>query len=179
VSLQCSVQLAEQSSFHRTFKEAATDAKGQFAFEHVNGDLDGKYVLQVKFDRGYQPVKMQIKPKKRALKIKIRKGYTVSGRIIDDKTGWPIPGLRIFAEAVKKDDSGSDVVGAEADTDKDGRFRFSNMARKQYRLYSGYVDIKGDFNARKVTGGQEEEIILRVDISEWSKLKPRKPDEDE
>ncbi len=179
VSLQCNVQLAESSHFNRTFKEMATDEEGQFAFEHVNPDLDGKYVLQVQFDHDYQPVKMQIKPKKRTLKIKLRKGHAIAGRVIDDKTGWPIPGLRVFAEAVKKDGSGSDVVGAEADTDMDGRFRFSNMARKQYRLYSGYTSIKGNLNARTVTGDQEGEITLRVDLYEWSKLKPQKPQENE
>ena len=84
-----------------------------------------------------------------------------------------------YAEAAKKDDSGSDVVGAETDTDKDGRFQFSNMAEKQYHLYSGYIDIKGNMKSRTVTGGQEEEITLRVDLSEWSKLEPRKPDENE
>ena len=117
------------------------------------------------------------------LEIKLENGNVVTGKVIDDKTGWPIPGVEVYA--LPEDMSNPEpntYLDAEEKTDNDGRFRFTNMAQREYELHTrggqkhenGKL-IYGSYTVT-VTGGQKEEVVIRMILSESSRLKPRQPE---
>ncbi|MBN2180402.1 MAG: carboxypeptidase regulatory-like domain-containing protein [Sedimentisphaerales bacterium] len=156
-----------------------TTEDGSFAFENINPKLPGKYTLHIDAGAGYQRVQMEAAANGRPINIKLQKGYNLSGILLDDKTGWPIPDAFVYAEAVRKNGEVGDNATTDSKTDDNGRFSFSTMDKRQYRLYLGsasIVNTKGLNRPSIVVGGQQEQVTLRVNIYEWSDLKPRKPD---
>ena len=97
--------------------------------------------------------------------------------------GWPIPDVEVYA--LPEDYSipePTTFLDAEHKTDKNGQFIFSNMAQRKYKLstrtsskYMNGTFYYGSLPAT-ATGGQKEEVIIRVVLPESSRFKPRKPD---
>jgi len=61
----------------------------------------------------------------------LRRGASISGRVIDVDTGLPIAGVRINAE---EDGEGPGGSSADADTDRDGRYSLSGLIPRVYVL---------------------------------------------
>lgn len=152
-----------------------TGQDGRFVFEHVNPKLPGYCTLNVNAGRGYQGVRMEVTPKEESINIKLQAGYSLTGVLLDDATGWPIPGAQVWAAPVKKSGLAGNHPLADGKTDEDGRFHFSSMAKRTYRLYLPRADIVSRESAATVTGGQAEPVTLRVKLHERSDLKPRRP----
>ena len=68
-------------------------------------------------------------------------------------------------------------IDADKLTDENGRFTFSTMARIEYNLEIRSGNLADRRNPLTVIGGETKDIILRVNLSQWSKLKPHKPAE--
>jgi len=156
--------------------ERFTNSKGQFIIEHINPDIPGYYVIGIDSNRDYRPVRMKLDDLNKPVIINIEKGHVVSGVVIDDKTGWPIPGVGVYA--LPKDYSIPEPTGyldAEEKTDEHGQFRFSNMAKREYQLNVRSANLANPNKPVNVTGGQDKPVILRVKIAKWSDLKPQKP----
>lgn len=154
-----------------------TDALGKFKLEEVNPKADGEYTLQIKSRKDYRPQRIKLKNFDKPLTIKLEHGSVATGRIIEDKTGWPVPGVKLSAYHGGYDDKEYDRVEAEAMTDKNGRFRFSNLKKDcNYKLVPQDCKTTNRMGV-EITAGATEELSVKVDIYEWSKLKPKKPDE--
>jgi beta-lactamase regulating signal transducer with metallopeptidase domain len=178
VSLTKSVRFPEGPSWGTGAGKMTTGEDGRFAFDGVNPKLPGHYTLRADPGRGYQNIQMEISQRSRPINIKLQRGHMLAGVVLDDATGWPIPGLQVCAEAVKKSKMAGDYPPVDNNTDEDGRFHFSRMGKREYRLYLPGAEIVSRKRTDTVTGGQAEQVTLRVNLAEWSKLKPRKPGND-
>jgi 5-hydroxyisourate hydrolase-like protein (transthyretin family) len=172
VTLTASVRFGEGPSWGTGAGRVTTGPDGRFAFEHVNAKLPGRYELRVEAGPGYQRVQMEITPSSRPVNIELEQGHGLSGILLDDATGWPIPDAQIWAEALRKTGRAGDHAQADAKTDEAGRFQFSTLARREYRLYLAGAEIVSPTRMEAVTGGQPEQVTLRVKLHEWCDLAP-------
>ena len=171
VSLSGSVEFRGGSAWSSGGR-TTTSGDGRFVFEQVNPKIPGSYTLRVNPGPGHQNVRMKIKPRNRPVNIKIRRGYGLSGVVLDDATGWPIPGARVSVYALKKSDVANEM---DVIADRDGKFHFSGMDKRRYRLRVQQADIVNRKGTDTVTGGQTEQVTLRVKLASHNKVKPRKP----
>jgi hypothetical protein len=113
---------------------------------------------------------------KQSAVIQLEKGLRATGIVIDDATGWPIPGVEVRAYFVEQIDGKveSEHLKADGSTNHRGEFVFSNMAERPYRLIFSGVRIADSRMSYRLTGGQKESIIVRVRIPAKSSLKARK-----
>ncbi|MBN1973932.1 MAG: M48 family metalloprotease [Sedimentisphaerales bacterium] len=178
VALNVSVKMGD-GSWSTTLKEIRPDENGKFSIKNVNPDCPCQYSIKVSVRDGYRPVLKEITNVKEPVVIQLEKGLSAGGIVIDDKTGWPIPGVEVIALYVK-DINGKvqyERLEAEGPTNDKGEFIFSNMSNLSYDIMlSGGANPANPFNKSTLTGGQKESLIIRAQIPEWSKLKPRKPD---
>ena len=157
-----------------------TNSQGQFGFEQVNPDADGIYRFEIKSRKDYRPVRMKLEKFDRPLEIQLEQGGVATGQIIDKETGWPIPNVEVSAwySKYEKDNSEHERFSAEAKTDKDGRFRFSNMKPgREYHL--NFSECSQDGSGGIIIGGKTIDRVFKVTPYDWSKLKPRKPGSEE
>jgi beta-lactamase regulating signal transducer with metallopeptidase domain len=165
--------------------DKTTDDNGCFEMPGVNPDADGEYLLRINPSKDYRPIQMKLKDFSKPLRLTLEKGAVLTGRVLDQKTGWPIQGVairaswysvqtyrRFFHENTMTD---WETVNAESKTDANGQFRFSNM--KAGREYSFYVDDCRIDNDKlvKAIGGQTEELVITATPYEWSEVKIMKP----
>jgi beta-lactamase regulating signal transducer with metallopeptidase domain/protocatechuate 3,4-dioxygenase beta subunit len=177
VNLIANVRFDEGPSWGTGAGKMTTGQDGRFVFDSVNPKLPCYYTLRIDPGRGYQRVRMEFAPKKRPINIKLQTGYNLTGVLLDDATGWPIPDAQVYGEAVKKSGMHGYITQADASTDKDGKFHFSTMDKREYRLYLGEAEIVNRRLSDTVTGGQTEQVTLRVKLREWSNLKPQRPED--
>ncbi|MHC4745124.1 MAG: carboxypeptidase-like regulatory domain-containing protein, partial [Planctomycetota bacterium] len=144
--------------------------------EEVNPSSGGEYTLSFMTGKDYCPRRMKIEEFDKPLIIQLEPGSVATGQIIEAETGWPVPGVEVGAYLIGE---GLERVSAEAKTDENGRFRFSNL--KKGRTYSLSLTgcITTNSMGENITGGSSEEVRVEVELYESSKLKPRKPDETE
>ena len=175
VSLSGSVSFPDGPSWGTGAGKTTTSRDGRFAFQNVNAKAPIHHTLNVDPGKGYQNVRMKIERRKRPLNIKLLRGYGLSGVVLDDATGWPIPGAQVTADAIKKTGKAGDWASTDDKTDKDGKFHFSQMGKREYRLYLPGAEIVNRKRTDTVTGGQTEQVTLRVKLTQWCELEPCKP----
>lgn len=127
------IQLAISVHGGATGRSSRTDAitpdeNGVFAIENVNPELNGKYFIHVNAP-GYRPVRQEILDIHAPVEIRLEKGLRLTGVVIDDATGWPVPGAEVYAYASRTRDGilASELLEAENKTNQRGEFVFSNM----------------------------------------------------
>jgi len=164
-------------SWGTTRQEIRPDKDGRFFFENVNHDFPGKYFVKVNVGPGYRPARKEVQNLNAPVVIQLEQGLRATGVIIDDVTGWPIPGVEVRAYTVEEIDGKvqSEFLEAEAPTNQRGEFVFSNMAERSYNVTFSGTQNADPRTSYKIIGGQKERVIIRARIPEWSKLKPRKP----
>ncbi len=165
------------------FETKNINKDGEFQITNLNPDVLGNYSITINNVPGCRPKIYILDNFDKQSEIKLEKGYVVKGKVIDDKTGWPISDVEVYAlpEDYSTPESTA-YLDAEQKTDKNGQFIFSNMAQHKYKLstrtsskYMNGTFYYGSLPAT-ATGGQEEEVVIRVILSESSRHKPRKPD---
>ncbi len=158
-----------------------TNEEGNYTFTNVNSKIPGKYTITIDPVSNYQKVRMEIQVSSKPLNIKLHKGYVLTGTLIDDETGWPIPGDYVYAEAVEKNGKYGDSGSVGFATDENGKFTFTDLDNRLYHIYSGSGQIVNDnpdpmiYRQFNINPTQQKEATLRIKLYDWSKLKPRKP----
>ncbi len=152
-----------------------TDRDGRVTFEHVNPDVPGGYTLELPFERDYQSERLAVKPDGKPVTIRLKKGLVLTGVVVDDATGYPVPDAEVYAHPEDREPGQPWLFKPEGKTDARGRFRFSNMATGRYSIGLDEMAHAGPDGSLTVTAGQEAPVEVRVRILEWSKLQPRKP----
>lgn len=145
-----------------------TDGDGGFKFEHVNPNVPGIYQVNVEHVPGFQPVNQKFNFNKLPLVVRLEKGLSLEGAVVDAATGDPIPNAQVTA--MPPYDSKKNSNSLQATTDGDGRFKFTDMAAQEYVL----MVSDGESPRTTVRGGQTTPVTLRVKPYSWSKLKPAK-----
>lgn len=156
-----------------------TDREGRFSLQHVNPQAPGTYSIVIKDKPGCRPASIKVTPDGKPLTIRLERGHVVTGVVLDDKTGWPIPGVEVYALAhpdTRRELSG--YIDADAKTNERGEFRFSTLDAYEYSLSTRAgrrAQPSGELIAK---GGQEQPVTIRIYLYEWSKLQPHKPEAD-
>lgn len=155
-----------------------TDASGRAVFEHVNPDIDGTYTFRTDSRRGVRNARIKAVDVTEELIVQLEPGAVASGYVIDEATGWPIPGAAVQANYSDYKNDEYEYLKAEAPTDRNGFFRLSNLqAGRVYKLMvESCTDKDRHLYAGEVTGGQSEPVELRVVPHDHSGLAPRRPD---
>ena len=150
-----------------------TDKQGRFYIDGLSVDV-GQYSLEFNPRRDYRPLSVSLPRDGKPISVQLLRGYVIEGQVLEDKTGWPVPGVELYALA---SDLSTDhpIREAEKLTDSRGRFRFSNLENQTYRINirNGPV-LESRFNPEWKPG--DGFITFRVSLPEGGKLKPRQPD---
>jgi uncharacterized GH25 family protein len=172
---EAKVRLTYDTGHHGSFEfvDVSTTPQGWFVFEGLNPDMPGHYELTISPSRDYQPLHVgEIRIGGEPLAYRLPRGLSASGKVLDDGTGYPIPGAAVYALALGRTGRGVVSFPAEAKTDERGEFRFSNLAPGRYR-----IDFtEGSVPETVFQAGQEELVEVRATLAAWSLLKPRKPE---
>ncbi len=150
----------------------AANRQGQFVFEHINPNTPGSYSIGLPNRSLYQPVFEKFTPTGKPVIIHLKPGLIVTGVVVDDNTGYPVPGAEIFALADDQQYDPLHNLYPEDRTNKKGEFRFSNMPDRKYKLHCLNATLVDSRDGIPVRPGQPNLVILRVNIPEWSDLKP-------
>jgi beta-lactamase regulating signal transducer with metallopeptidase domain len=150
-----------------------TDATGAFHMEGVNPHALGEQRIEVRNVPGFRPLIQPVNFEKLPLTLRLEPGLVVTGRVIDEATGRPIPGVEVYALPAKSDPpEPTGWLAAESKTDARGMFRFSNFAQRSYQLNAREARLAGSRQNAMVNPGQKEEAILRVELFPGSELQP-------
>ncbi len=178
VALQVSVKRGE-ASWSISGAQIQPDEAGRFVFKNVHVGPRGECAIRVISGAGYRPITHKIKNLRSPVVIQLEKGRRVSGTVIDDVTGRPVPNVEVYAYAVDGPEGqisrSWEMLEADGRTDEQGRFTFSNMAARLYSLSIRSANLADPRRPVVVTGGQSNPVTLRIRIPAGSDLKPREP----
>ncbi len=110
-----------------------TDGDGRLRFDDLSPELDG-YRAIVVVPRGYQAADARLRPGGPPVEIRLERGHVIEGRVVDAATGRPIPGIAVFVQRPVWKQGEQTYFDAEAKTDDQGRFRFSNLPDGSWQL---------------------------------------------
>jgi beta-lactamase regulating signal transducer with metallopeptidase domain len=150
------------------------DEAGRFVFKNVNPGPQGVCLIEGIGETGCRPFRHWIENLGAPVIIQLEKGLRVTGTLIDDTTGRPMPDEQVYARSVPASKNGIDndleILAAEEPTDEQGRFVFSNMAPRQYELGIADPGLAPAGPAPIVTGGQAASVVLRARVSDGNNL---------
>ena len=117
------------------FATVETDDHGRFSAGPINPEV-GDYNITVSPRADYQPAHVKVPDLSKPVTIRLKRGLTAHGVVLDRDTGWPIPNADIYATP---EGYGANYE-AEFPTDQRGRFRFSNLpgGRLTFRIRQAY-----------------------------------------
>lgn len=158
-------------------EERLTGRDGGIQLTGINPDVHGTYYLNFEENSGYQRLNMEIDPEDSHFNVVLDSAYNVTGRVVEDTTGWPVQGVDVYVlpQPVLRIPGGH--VNADSKTDSQGRFQFTTLDEGEYELHIRGGNTMPKDKRHIVRGGQSEEPLLRVKLSEWSKAKVVKPEE--
>ena len=152
---------------------SATDREGQFQFDDLGEGLS--YWITLDIRKNFEPAEASLNPGGAPTEIRLKRGHVLTGRVVDAKTGWPIPGLDVTAGRERHVKGESFAFEAESSTDDEGRFRFSNLPDVTVHLGVRMATIEGPNPIRALATDQASPVEIRVNLPAWSKLKPVAP----
>ncbi len=149
-----------------------TDQEGRFQFDDLGAGMEG-YLVRLNYRKDFQPVTQPLQPGGPPIEIRLDRGNVLEGRLVEAVTGWPIPGVEFAAVLPGQD--GRWEYQAEAATDEDGRFRFSNLPAATVRL-KDYASLTWqDPQIRDFEAGKTPPVTIRATLRSSSKFKPTPP----
>lgn len=151
-----------------------TDRLGRFHFKNVVPELPGSYGISFRNNPGYQRLELSYQPGGGELVIQLETGNRISGTIVDAETGWPIPGVEVYALPRPYSPDRTGYVDADSKTDLAGRFEFTTLDDGEYQL----GNRSGKFSSRTeiIASSRVPEIgTLPITLNQWSKLVPVEP----
>jgi hypothetical protein len=173
VSLHVSVKRGDHSG-GQSGPPIQPDAAGRFVFRNVNPSAAGKCFIEIAGGQGYRPVHQEIKSLRSPILIRLEKGRSVSGTVVEDAGGRPVPNAEVFAWSAEGPNGGhrwnAELLEADGRTDAEGRFTFSDMADDYYMLNVRSANLADARRQVVVKGGQKEPATIRIVIPEGSPL---------
>jgi hypothetical protein len=152
-----------------------TDVAGRFRFDDLSSEFDG-YRAIVNAAGGYQPNEVPLKPGGPPVEIRPERGHVIEGRVLDAKTGWPIPGVRVYAERPTWIDGRRNSFEAEEKADEQGRFRISSLPEGSWKLNDrDGLEWEQPHKTHVFGVDGPEPVEIRATLPSWSRLKPAPP----
>ena len=140
---------------------------GTFSFHDINFDMAGTYFATIKPRDTWMPQEVEISGDTSGMTISLQRGERLEGVIVDNKTGFPIPGVTIYANAIVWKKKGNDSVQADGLTNDQGQFLFTRMKAKAYRLS---IHPGKPIKQYNVAGGQGTPVIIRIELPKRSSI---------
>ena len=107
------------------------DKDGRFVFENVNPGPGDSCEVYVFGQAGFRPAKQDVQDLTEPVIIPLERGHRVTGAVVDQTTGKPVPGLEVYAHSAKNAqgdyDNRWELLDADAKTNAQGQVEFSNM----------------------------------------------------
>ncbi|MBC8096252.1 MAG: carboxypeptidase regulatory-like domain-containing protein [Akkermansiaceae bacterium] len=127
----------------------------------------GEYFVEVDAP-GMMAERIKLNFKSQPQTLRLKRGRTLAGRVVEAGTGHPIPNAEVRAvdfETFK-------LPALTTRTDANGRFEFTSLGNARYRFFvsDGQVAENQEFPANGDTN-----LTLSVKLYDWSKLKPKAP----
>lgn len=148
----------------------ATDREGRFRIADLGVGV-GKYSLTSNPRRDYRLLRVPLPLDGKPVTVQLQRGLVLEGQLVDDATGRPIMDAEMTARP-SPFQPGDFVYNAEDLTDEGGRFRFSNLDDRQYRI-SNRSGLQSAQPGEPTSMPGKKPIILRVTVPEGSPLKPQ------
>ncbi|MDG3004247.1 carboxypeptidase-like regulatory domain-containing protein [Paludisphaera mucosa] len=166
---QVVVELRRAETDRQAWDGGRTDADGRVALDDLAEGETG-YSVRATFDKDYRTGSAPLQPGAPALVLRVERGRTLEGRVVEAVTGWPIPGVSLLAAA-----HDGAWIRAEAATDGDGRFRFSVLPDGPVRLGSFQMMNLASPRPPQVAAGEVGPILVRmINLREYDP-QPRRP----
>ena len=151
-----------------------TDRLGRFSFRDVVPQLPGSYSIAFRGNPGFQRLEVPYQPDGADLVVQLKRGHRITGTIVDAETGWPIPGVEVYALPHPFTPERSGYVDADNKTDETGRFEFTTLDDGEYRL--GNRGGRFSDQTEIIVNSQSPEVgSFAITLYEWSKLAPVEP----
>jgi 5-hydroxyisourate hydrolase-like protein (transthyretin family) len=153
-----------------------TNQEGRFHFTDLSAKV-GQYSLAFAPKSSYRPLRVALPLDGKPVVVKMQRGLVLEGQALDAATGLPVPGVEVWAlpAECKIGDQGCNAEGV---TDQEGRFRFSNFEDRPYHLNVRNCVLEQLTPAQPqpdIRGG-DKNVVIKVTLPEWCKLKPRQSD---
>ncbi len=150
-----------------------TDLHGNFRIDDLSAGI-GEYSLVFSPRSYYCPNRFPLSRNGKLMTIMLKRGLVLEGQVLDEATGWPIPGVEVYAMPQPLGATAS-MCEAEGPTDREGRFRFSNLEDRQYQFNAREAASLKIPDAERIRRPGNEPLVLRITLPKWSKLQPRPP----
>jgi uncharacterized GH25 family protein len=163
--LKIQFMLPAPGSHSFALKSVVTDERGRFRIENLTPEC-GEYAVEVgapgamselvRPDFGSQPQT-----------IRLKRGRTLAGRVVQAGTGYAIPGLQVSAVDL---DQNKALPSVATRTDAAGRFEFTTLGDGNYSFFFGDGQLLHD---KKFRADGSTNVVLQVKLYDWSKVKPK------
>ena len=141
--------------------DVETDEDGSFRFPSVVRHPNTDYRVTLRPRRDFAPQRVTLRKLDRALQTTLERGLVLSGRLVDAEDDAPLAGMEIYLwRQYDGEHMGFNQFQAEGVTDRQGRFRFSNLLPGTYGLRSDRLPY--DPQAPQGRAGQKEPVAWRV-----------------
>ena len=142
----------------------STDQSGRFVIPEASDTKGGRYRLIVR-SAGLQSQIVPVTFAALPLTIRTQPGRKIIGKVVEKKSGLPIPDAPIHAYSYK-----GTVPSERTLTDEKGNFVFNTLDDTEYMLnvQGANYDVNG---SKPIRPDEQQPIILEMVIPEWSKLK--------
>ncbi|MEO0446257.1 MAG: M56 family metallopeptidase, partial [Verrucomicrobiota bacterium] len=150
-----------------------TGVDGKFSLKGVNSQAEGTHYLEIDVP-GHLPKRYALTGSRDEQLIRLERGQSIRGVVVEASTGKVIPGAEVYATRAKYVEDAYPSWFDTADADEQGRFEFTNLPPGEFKV----LTRSGTFPSKVapvVEAGQPEEVVLEVELYEWSKLLPVPP----
>jgi hypothetical protein len=137
-----------------------TDRNGQNILAGMPENGTG-YTVVAQPRRDWQVGRADVRTDGGVTVLKLDRGQVIEGRVIDKKTGRPVSGIEVRAWPAGRPLGGIREFPAEAPTDANGNFRFSNLPRQTVKLIVWGTSFPSQ---PEVEPGQSEPVTLKVQV---------------
>ncbi len=152
-----------------------TLSDGTFSFNNINPEKPMVYYVRIQPDSGLQPLTVKISPDQ-SKTYRLKKGYSVRGKVVHVGTGLPIPDIFLFVSPAQDELPFMPFAhGSDQKTDQNGNFIFTTLDKKRYKLSGIEQQITIPSGPIEIVGGQTEKVELRVKPGIYGLPKSDKP----
>lgn len=140
--------------------QLVTDREGRVTLVGLPANEEG-YSITAKPMRDWQPGKATIRTDGGVTILTLQPGNILEGKVVDKKTGRGVPDISLSATLVHSSPGKPADFNAEAPTDAEGNFRFSNLPDEKVRLLPTPASFA---TAPEVIPGTKEPVVVEIQV---------------
>jgi hypothetical protein len=151
--------------------DLATDCEGRFRIDDLSVGF-GHYSLTFTPRHDFSPLRVPLALNGKPITVRLQRGLMLEGQVLDEATGRPIAGVEVYAMP-QPYSAGGMMCEAEGPTDREGRFRFSNLEDRTYQFNPRDAASVKIPDADKIRRPGPQPLVIRMTLAKGSRLKPQ------